>query len=164
MPPQPCEAVREVGASGRRPESFYDDDFAAALPPLRPAAFFWAVVPPCFELPPDPDFFPPREDAPGELAILAARSLDIPLSLRASYCFSFFTLGRLPGIGQPPRDPWSPRSFPQSPLPMLPDPRAASHHRRSAARAEPPGARVPFLEPGDRHTAGAYRAPRAVTP
>src|SRR5207237_443543 len=71
---------------------------AAALPPLRPAAFFCAVVPPCFELPPAPDFFPPRFDAPGELAILAARSLDIPLSLSASYCFSFLTLGRLSGI------------------------------------------------------------------
>src|SRR5690606_26545415 len=50
---------------------------------LRPAAFFWAVVPPCLEDPPDPLFFPPRFDAPGELAILAARSLDMPLSLRA---------------------------------------------------------------------------------
>jgi hypothetical protein len=32
---------------------------AVALPPLRPAAFFCAVVPPCFELPPEPDFLPP---------------------------------------------------------------------------------------------------------
>src|SRR6186713_3528099 len=64
---------------------------AAARPPLRPAAFFCAVVPPCFELPPEPDFLPPRADAPGELAIFAARSLDMPLSLRASYCFSFLT-------------------------------------------------------------------------
>jgi hypothetical protein len=30
---------------------------AVALPPFRPAAFFCAVVPPCEELPPDPDFF-----------------------------------------------------------------------------------------------------------
>jgi hypothetical protein len=29
---------------------------AVALPPLRPAAFFCAVVPPCFGFPPDPDF------------------------------------------------------------------------------------------------------------
>ena len=38
---------------------------AAALPPLRPAAFFWAVVPPCEELlleELDPDFLPPRLD------------------------------------------------------------------------------------------------------
>src|SRR5438270_13668971 len=74
---------------------------AVALPPLRPAAFFCAVVPPCDELlldELDPDFLPPRLDAPGEFAIFAARSLDMPLSLSASYCFSFFTLGRLPGI------------------------------------------------------------------
>src|SRR4029079_9983383 len=64
---------------------------AVARPPLRPAAFFCAVVPPCFELPPEPDFLPPRADAPGELAIFAARSLDIPLSLSACYCSSFLT-------------------------------------------------------------------------
>jgi DNA topoisomerase I len=69
---------------------------------LRPAAFFWAVVPPCEELlrlEPEWDFFPPRPDAPGELAIFAARSFDMPFSFSASYCFSFFTLGRLSGIG-----------------------------------------------------------------
>jgi hypothetical protein len=71
---------------------------AVAFPPFRPAAFFCAVVPPCLELPPDPDFFPPRLEAPGELAMRAARCLDMPFSLRASYCFSFFTLGRLSGI------------------------------------------------------------------
>src|SRR6188474_3715339 len=71
---------------------------AAARPPLRPAAFFCAVVPPCFELPPEPDFLPPRADAPGELAIFAARSLDMPLSLRASYCFSFLTFAFLVGM------------------------------------------------------------------
>lgn len=62
-----------------------------ALPPLRPAAFFWAVVPPWEGSPPDPDFCPPCDDASGEFAILAARSLDMPLSLRASYCFWFLT-------------------------------------------------------------------------
>jgi hypothetical protein len=70
---------------------------AVAFPPWRPAAFFWAVVPPWEELPPDPDFLPPRLDAPGEFAMRAARSFDMPLSLSASYCFSFFTLGRLFG-------------------------------------------------------------------
>jgi hypothetical protein len=65
---------------------------------LRPAAFFWAVVPPCFELPPEPDFVPPWLDASGELAIRAALAFDIPFSLSASYCFSFFTLGRLSGM------------------------------------------------------------------
>src|SRR5215204_6292813 len=77
---------------------YFDVFRAVALPPFRPAAFFCAVVPPCFELPPEPDFLPPRLEAPGELAIRAARSLDIPLSLRASYCRSFLTLGRLLGI------------------------------------------------------------------
>ena len=77
----------------------YDDLFrAAALPPFRPAAFFCAVVPPCFGSLPEPAFRPPRLDAPGELAMRAARSLDIPLSLRASYYRSFLTLGRLSGI------------------------------------------------------------------
>jgi len=74
---------------------------AAALPPLRPAAFFWAVVPPCDELLrelDECDFFPPRLEEPGELAIFAARSFDMPLSFNASYCFSFLTLARLFGI------------------------------------------------------------------
>src|SRR6188508_2142207 len=71
---------------------------AAARPPLRPAAFFCAVVPPCRESPPEPDFLPPRLEAPGELAIFAARSFDMPLSFRASYCFSFLTFAFLFGI------------------------------------------------------------------
>jgi GNAT superfamily N-acetyltransferase len=68
---------------------------------LRPAAFFWAVVPPwlvsCRRVP-DPDALPPRLEAPGEFAILAARSFDIPFSFSFSYCFSFLTLGRFPGM------------------------------------------------------------------
>jgi hypothetical protein len=68
---------------------------------VRPAAFFWAVVPPCEELERDVDL-PPRLDAPVELAIRAARDFDIPLSLSASYCFSFLTLALLPGILDPP--------------------------------------------------------------
>ena len=72
------------------------------MPPLRPAAFFCAVVPPCeLELrdEPDPELLPPRLDAPDEFEILAARSFDMPLSLRASYCFSFLTFAFFPGIG-----------------------------------------------------------------
>jgi hypothetical protein len=42
---------------------------AAALRPLRPAFFFCAVVPPCFEDPPVPLCLSPRLDAPGEFAI-----------------------------------------------------------------------------------------------
>ena len=72
---------------------------------MRPAAFFWAVVPPCFELEreleeDEDDFLPPREDEPGELAIFAARSFDIPFSLSFSYCFSFLTDARLPGMAR----------------------------------------------------------------
>jgi hypothetical protein len=48
---------------------------------------------------PECDFFPPRLEAPGELAIRAARSFDIPFSFNFSYCFSFLTLARFPGIG-----------------------------------------------------------------
>jgi hypothetical protein len=82
----------------------YDDLRAVALPPLRPAAFFCAVVPPCEELLRDElewDFFPPRLDESDEFAIFAARSFDIPLSFSASYCFSFFTLELLPGMTNP---------------------------------------------------------------
>jgi hypothetical protein len=74
---------------------------AVALPPLRPAAFFCAVVPPCDELLrelEEREAFPPRLDEPEAFEIRAARSFDIPLFFRASYCFSFLTLGRLPGI------------------------------------------------------------------
>jgi ribosomal protein S18 acetylase RimI-like enzyme len=60
------------------------------------------VVPPWRELlredDEEPDFLPPRLEAPGEFAILAARSFDIPFSFSFSYCFSFLTLGRLPGM------------------------------------------------------------------
>src|SRR4051794_39393295 len=41
------------------------DFLAAALPPMGPASFLCAVVPPCWELPPDPDFLPPLLDASG---------------------------------------------------------------------------------------------------
>ncbi len=87
-------------------QTAYDYDLrAVAFPPLRPAAFFCAVVPPCdellFELDDEPDFLPPRDDAPGEFAIFAARSFDIPLSFSASYCFSFLTFELLPGIVTP---------------------------------------------------------------
>jgi hypothetical protein len=50
------------------------------------------------ELEPEPDFFPPRLDEPGELAIRAARDLDIPFFFRPSYCFSFFTFALLLGM------------------------------------------------------------------
>ena len=85
---------------------------AVARPPLRPAAFFCAVVPPCDELLRDelaePDFFPPRLDAPGELAIRAARSFDMPFSLSLSYCFSFLMLELLLGMNL--EYPWKSRS------------------------------------------------------
>jgi hypothetical protein len=65
---------------------------------LRPAAFFWAVVPPWAALDPEPERFPPLLDAPGELAIFAARSFDMPFFFKPSYCFSFLTLALLLGI------------------------------------------------------------------
>ena len=55
---------------------------------------------------------PPRFEAPGELAILAARSFDMPLSLRASYCFSFFTLADFDGTA---------RSYPAGPALFVPE-------------------------------------------
>jgi succinate-acetate transporter protein len=55
---------------------------------------------------------PPRLDAPGELAIFAARSFDIPLSRSASYCFSFLTFARLFGIAGSSRDRVSEGAFP----------------------------------------------------
>src|SRR5207247_5541887 len=78
---------------------------AAALPPLPPAFFFCAVVPPCLELEPDPDFFPPRLEAPGLLAMRAARDFDMPFSFSFSYCYSFLTLADLDGISAPRRGP-----------------------------------------------------------
>src|SRR5205085_11318332 len=95
---------------------------AAALPPLRPAATFCACVPPCDELlREDVEFerWPPRFEDPDELAILAARSFDMPLSFRASYCFSFLTFARLPGISSPPLA----NRFDQVPLAHLRAPR-----------------------------------------
>jgi DNA repair exonuclease SbcCD ATPase subunit len=68
---------------------------------LRPAAFFCADVPPWLEEERDelePDFLPPRLDAPGEFAIRAARCFDMPFFFSASYCFSFLTDARLPGM------------------------------------------------------------------
>src|SRR2546429_1548164 len=90
-----------VGARRQRPSSFYERFLAAAFPPLRPAALCWAVVAPCLALPPLPGFLPPRLDAPGEFAILAARSFDMPFSLRASYCFLFLTFAWRAGISSP---------------------------------------------------------------
>src|SRR6476659_5566406 len=69
----------------------YECFLAVAFPPLRPAAFFCAVVPPCEASPPEPERSPPCLEASGELAIFAARCLDMPLSFSASYCFSFLT-------------------------------------------------------------------------
>src|SRR6478752_2960690 len=69
----------------------YECFLAVAFPPLRPAAFFCVVVPPCEALPPEPERWPPCLEASGEFAIFAARCLDMPLSFSASYCFSFLT-------------------------------------------------------------------------
>jgi hypothetical protein len=74
----------------------YDDLFRAeVLPPFARRSSSGPSFRSRFELPPDPDFLRPRLGAPGEFAIRAARSFDMPFALEASYCFSFFTLGRL---------------------------------------------------------------------
>lgn len=76
---------------------------AAARPPFRPAAAF------CDRFPPEPvpldfcerdepELLPPRFEAPGALAILAALAFDMPFLRNPSYCFSFLTLARLFGI------------------------------------------------------------------
>jgi hypothetical protein len=71
-------------------------DRLAALPPLRPAAFFCCVVPPwllsLLLAEPEPDFLPPRLEAPSELEMAAARLLLMPFLRRPSYCLSFLTL------------------------------------------------------------------------
>src|SRR5207237_9670127 len=90
-------AVRRRPALGHGVHDF----LAAAFPPLRPADFFCWLVPPWLELLrellPEPDFLPPRLEEPGELAILAARCLDMPFFFRPSYCFSFLTLALFEG-------------------------------------------------------------------
>src|SRR5213076_2686395 len=91
----PCQLVRASLGRSSRVYRF----FAAAFPPLRPAALCCAVVPPWRRSPPEPDFSPPCFEASGELAILAARSLDMPLSFSASYCFLFLTWADFVGIG-----------------------------------------------------------------
>ena len=67
-----------------------------ALPPLRPAACFWARLPPLplplRLLPPPPKFLPPLLEALGLLAIAAARLLLMPFLRRPSYCLSSLTL------------------------------------------------------------------------
>jgi hypothetical protein len=75
--------------------------FDLARRPRRPAAFFCALVPPCFARVErlrvfffEPELFPPRFEDPGEFAIAAARDFDMPFFMRASYCFRFSTCPR----------------------------------------------------------------------
>jgi ABC-type multidrug transport system fused ATPase/permease subunit len=67
-------------------------------PALAPRGFLLRRRATLVRGPPDADFSPPCFEASGEFAIRAARSFDMPFSFKASYCFSFFTLGRLSGI------------------------------------------------------------------
>src|SRR5207247_8847508 len=97
----PTVARMALSGSAARPDrSAPEAHFlrAAALPPLAPAFFFCAVVPPCLGLEPDPDFLPPRLEAPGLLAMRAARDFDMPFFFSFSYCFSFLTFADLDGI------------------------------------------------------------------
>jgi hypothetical protein len=68
------------------------------LPALAPGRLLLGRRTALLGAPPLPEAFPPFLDAPGVLAILAARSFDIPLSLSASYCCSFLTFADLDGI------------------------------------------------------------------
>lgn len=68
------------------------------FPLLRPAACFWALLPPLplpelFELRLLPELLPPFLEASGVFAIAAARDLLMPFFRRPSYCLSSFTLG-----------------------------------------------------------------------
>ena len=54
---------------------------AADLPPLRPAALCWAVVPPWEASPPEPLFFPPLCAAFGEFEHTAPADVGIAISL-----------------------------------------------------------------------------------
>ena len=66
------------------------------LAPLRPAAAFWAFVPPWLELLlrlPLPEALPPLLDESGSLAMRAARCLLMPFLRRPSYCLSSLMLG-----------------------------------------------------------------------
>src|SRR5262245_20691876 len=126
---------------------------AAALPPLRPAFFFCALVPPWELSPPEPLFLPPRCDAPSLLAIRAARCFDIPLSLSASYCFSFFTFADLLGIVPP----FVYSSVPGCSRVMSDSPAHAPDHALSPVLAV---AGLPTFESGTGDSAGsAHRAP-----
>ena len=72
-----------------------------ALPPLRPAACFWARLPPLprpllLRLWLEPPLWlrlPPLLEASGVFAMAAARDLLIPFLRRPSYCLSSLTLG-----------------------------------------------------------------------
>ena len=76
----------------------YELFLAAACRPCGRRPSSGRSVPPCLELPPLPEALPPFLEASGVLAILAARSLDMPLSSSASYCLVFLTLADFDGI------------------------------------------------------------------
>src|SRR5207253_1328455 len=82
-------------------DGLVDELHLFVYPLTRPAATCCACGPPWEALlleEDECDFSPPCFEALGELAIFAARSFDIPFSLRASYCFSFLTWALFPGI------------------------------------------------------------------
>src|SRR3954447_641396 len=167
MPPEaPVTTTTREEAEGLLMRQTHRHFFlAAALPPLRPASFFWAVVPPCELSPPEPLFLHPRLDAPGLLAILAARSLDMPLSFNASYCFSFFTFADLLGIQGPPSTrldqgfvPTAWRGMPDERGTRGPECRAARRGTSVHGQAKPDrGRRVRASWPRSQQTTGGGR-------
>jgi hypothetical protein len=92
----PAETPANARVIGYLTVELRQELLAAALPPLRPAAFFCCVVPPWLALllldEPEPDFLPPRLEDPSELEIAAARLLLIPFFRSPSYCLSFLML------------------------------------------------------------------------
>jgi hypothetical protein len=85
------------GARGRQldflPPSLPAAAFCARLPPLPLPLLLLLRLLPLLPLLPLPEFLPPFLDAPGVLAIAAARPLLMPFSRSPSYCLSFLTLG-----------------------------------------------------------------------
>ena len=102
-----------------------------ARPPLRPAAFFCAVVPPWRESPRSRTLAASARGA-GRVGDPRRPFLGHPLVLQCLVCFSFFTLGRLSGIAPP-------SSLAPSLVPALASAKQDEALRQTRRRAHSPG-------------------------